>query len=51
MFPLGQNIPDWVFVWNTSLLCWRKMGSMWSFRIRPLSMACSCFTSSLVAAA
>lgn len=36
MFPLGQNIPDWVFAWNTSLLCWRKMDSVWSCCIHPL---------------
>lgn len=36
MFPLGQNISDWVFAWNTSLLCWRRMDSVWSCCIHPL---------------
>lgn len=36
MFPLGQNIPDWVFAWNTSLLCWGRMDSVWSLRVHPL---------------
>lgn len=30
MFPLGQNIPNWVFAWNTPLLCGRRMDPMWS---------------------
>lgn len=35
MFPLGQNIPDWVFAWNVALLCWRRMDSVWSHCVCP----------------